>query len=85
MSYNSRVVLKYGKEKKAVEQKMLYFYAATTLAQGAEVVCVMHDGRSYSAAPQTSVSLCLNSPPAFYNYTKEVSNQYGICCGLAVA
>lgn len=30
--------------KKAVEQKMLHFYAATTLAEGAEVVCVMQDG-----------------------------------------
>lgn len=40
---------------------MLYFYAATTLAQDAEVVCPMHDGRSHSTAPLTSVSQNLNS------------------------
>lgn len=64
---------------------MVYFYAATTLAQGAEVVCVAHDGRSQRAAPQTNVSQPPNSPPAFYYYPTEVSNQYSICFGLAVA
>lgn len=64
---------------------MVYFYAATTLAQGAEVVCVTHDGRSHHTAPQTNVSQAPNSPPAFYNYSKEVSNQYSIRFGLAVA
>lgn len=63
---------------------MVYFYATTTLAQGAEVVCVMHDGRSYRTPPQTNVSQPPNSPLAFYNYPKEVSNQYSICFGLAV-
>lgn len=27
---------------------MVYFYAATTLASGAEVVCATYDGRSYA-------------------------------------
>lgn len=31
-------------------EKMVYFYAAATLAQGAEVACVTHDGRWYYTA-----------------------------------
>lgn len=57
---------------------------SNTLAQCAEAVYVTRDGRSYSAAPRTSVSQALDYLLAFCNYPKDLDNQYKICFGPTV-